>query len=124
MSIFRSALLSYNWSVSLFFLRAARSHPEVLLNSKKKNYLFETICRFPAYAPIFFFFLTPKIGSIEDTAVFGKLKDFERAERKENAIMLNIGGPITFANFDDILEKLRRKLKHIPRTAPIVVSEA
>jgi hypothetical protein len=68
-----------------------------------------------------FLFLTLQIGTIEDTAVFGKLKDFERAERKENAIMLNIGGPITFANFDDILEKLRRKLKHIPRTAPIVV---
>jgi MFS superfamily sulfate permease-like transporter len=63
-----------------------------------------------------------ELGAIEDTGLFGKRKDFERAERKENAILLNIGGPITFANFDAVLEKLRRTLKHIPRTAPLVVS--
>jgi hypothetical protein len=63
-----------------------------------------------------------EMGEIGDTGVFGKLKDFEYAGRKENAILLNIGGPITFANFDDVLEGLRRKLKHIPRTATVVVS--
>ena len=63
-----------------------------------------------------------ELGEVSDTNVFGKLKDFERVQRKENAILLNIGGPITFANFDGVLESLRRKLKHIPRTAAIVVS--
>ena len=63
-----------------------------------------------------------ELGEIGDTGVFGKIKDFEFADRKENAILLNIGGPITFANFDDVLESLRRKLKRIPRTASIVVS--
>ena len=63
-----------------------------------------------------------ELGEIGDTGVFGKIKDFEFADRKENAILLNIGGPITFANFDDVLESVRRKLKRIPRTASIVVS--
>ena len=63
-----------------------------------------------------------ELGAIEDTGLFGPLKEFQTAEKKENAVVLSIGGPITFANFDDILEKLRRKLKNVFKTAPAMVS--
>ena len=63
-----------------------------------------------------------EFGAIEDTGIFGSLKEFQRAEKKENAILLSIGGPITFANFDDIIEKLRRKLKNVFKTATVMVS--
>ena len=60
-----------------------------------------------------------ELGEISTTGLFRKLKDFELADRKENSILLNIGGAITFANVDNILESLTRKSKRIQTTDSI-----
>lgn len=62
-----------------------------------------------------------ELGSLDTTEFFASRKQYRNANRKENTIILKINGPITFANFEDILEGLRRKLKRIPKTATLTV---
>jgi len=62
-----------------------------------------------------------ELGSLDTTEFFANRKQFRNADRKYNTIILKISGPITFANFEDVLESLRKKLKRIPKTSSVTV---
>ena len=92
-----------------------RSYTTHVNKSEAGLYLTRGMWLILVYTDLTFILVQVKeIASVPQTELFVHIKESEVVVRPHKAVVFKVTGAVSFANYEDVIERLRKKVKKIP----------